>query len=230
MAFDYGYGKLENELIELLRTAAPDFEKAKELIEAGADINKSNSDGDENVLSEIIGGYWFTKFDYDDEACKNCEDDEKSCRDCTKCKTLNQDPGKSMCDVIRFFLDNGFDVNKNEGRFGAQCLFALVLSTFDRYMIDAIKILLDAGAKNRTVSYDPNDDSTPWDFISTEACYHGCFDDEHALSNLFDAAYEIYQAVEEGRPYKYIDTFEASVGKKIIKVLVESNNQEPVFL
>ena len=52
-----------------------------------------------------------------------------------------------MCAIIRFFLDHGFDVNKCDGCFGTQCLWALTPSTYDRYMIEATKILLDAGAK-----------------------------------------------------------------------------------
>ena len=48
-----------------------------------------------------------------------------------------------MCAIIRFFIDHGFDVNKCDGCFGAQCLWALTLSTFDRYMIEATKLLLE---------------------------------------------------------------------------------------
>ena len=39
MAYDYGYGNLEDKLIDLLRSGTPDFDAAEELIRQGADIN-----------------------------------------------------------------------------------------------------------------------------------------------------------------------------------------------
>ena len=54
--YDYGYGDLENKLISLLRSGAPDFAAAEELIRQGADINASGNSDDENILSGILRG------------------------------------------------------------------------------------------------------------------------------------------------------------------------------
>ena len=224
MAYDYGYGDLGNRMIELFRAGPPDFEAAEELIKQGADINAVGRDDNKNILSKILSNYWWTASD--DIACDTCE--KTCCDDCEH--NRNPDLGPSMCKIIRFFLDHGFDVTKVDGCFGAQCLRALTLSTFDRYMIEATKLLLDAGAKNRPVSpTSTNPDETPWGFIATEGSFLGVCEENHALANIYEAVYQIYQAVEDGKPYRGIDTYEAAVGKKILKVLAESNGDQPVF-
>lgn len=229
MAYDYGYGDLGNKLITLFRSGAPDFATAEELIRQGADVNAQGKDDDENILSEILSGYWWSKHgDTISDACDDC--DEKHCDDCEHNRNQNPDLGPSMCSIIRFFLDHGFDVTKCDGCYGAQCLWALTLSTFDRYMIEATKILLDAGAKNRTVS--PNssdDDETPWSFISTEGSFQGTCEHDHSSANIYEAVYQIYQAIEDGRPYGGIDSYEIAIGKKIQKVLAEKKDDMPIF-
>lgn len=229
MAYDFGYGDLENELIELFRSGAPDFDAAEELIRQGADINAIGKGDGKNILSEILSGYWWSKYsDTISDVCDNCY--RGHCGDCEHNRDLNPDLGLSMCAIIRFFLDHGFDVNKCDGCFGAQCLRALTLSTFDRYMIEATKLLLNAGAKNRTVSpKSANQDETPWNSIATEGSYQGNCEHAHATANIYEAVYQIYQAVEDGKPYSGIDSYELAVGKKVLKVLTESKGVNPAF-
>ena len=234
MAYDYGYGDLGNKLVRLFSSGAPDFDAAEDLIRQGADINAIGKDDDENILSEILNGYWCSRYDDTISACDDCDvcdyRDESLCDDCEHNLNLNPNFGASMCAIIRFFLDNGFDVNKCEGCFGAQCLWALTLSTYDRYMIEATKLLLDAGAKNRTISLESTDpDDTPWSFISTEGSYQGTCEHDYSLANIFEAVYQVYQAVEDGKPYSGIDSYEMAVGKKVLKVLAESDGTNPIF-
>lgn len=224
MSYNYGYGDLENKLITLFRSGAPDFDAAEELIRQGADINAIGKDDEENILSEILSGYWWSA--YGDPVSNACDD----CDDCEHDHNLKHNPGASMCAIIRFFLDHGFDVNKRDSCFGAQCLFALTLSTFDKYMIEATKLLLDAGAKNRSLSptsADPGE--TPWSFISAEASYQGACEHDYAIANIYEAVYQIYQAVEDGKPYSGIDSYEMAIRKKILKVLAEVHGTNPTF-
>lgn len=210
--YDYGYGEQGDALVRLFRSGSPDFPAAEELIRQGADINAIGNDDDENMLSEILGGYW------------ESEGDGQNCRN------LNPRLGYHMCQVIRFFLDHGFDVNKRDGCFGAQCLYALTLSSFDRHMIEATKLLLDAGARNRTILPQSTDeDETPWNFIATEGSYQGACERNHRLANIFEAVYQVYQAVEDGRPYSGIDSYEIAIGKKITKVLAQGKGASPTF-
>lgn len=138
--------------------------------------------------------------------------------------------GREMVQTIEYFLRKGFDVSKKDGRYGAQCLWALTLSTFDRYMIQAIKILFDAGAKNVNISSNPDDNETPWGFISTEGSYQDTCEHDHHHGNIFEAAYQIYQAVEDGRDYSGIDSYEKVLGHRIIKILsAVPNERKPFF-
>lgn len=137
--------------------------------------------------------------------------------------------GYNMCRIIQFFLGHGFDVNKSDGCYGAQCLYALTFSTSDRYIIEATKILLDAGAKNRTISADADSDDTPMDAIGDEGSYQDICENNHSLANIYEAVYQIYLAANEGRQYRGIDSYETAVGKRILKVLATRKGIGPVF-
>ena len=217
MAYDYGYGELGNQLIELFSSGPPDFQAAQKLIQQGADLNAVGNDEDENILSEIL-------YDYRDNIAQDDEDDYKHFSE------EESDAGQFMCQIIRFFLDNGFDVNKFDGCYGAQCLYALPLSSFDRYVIDAAKILLDAGATNRTASLNPAyDGETPWDYMSTETSYQSTCEHNYHLSNIYEAVCQIYYAAEEGRNYSGIDSYEIAIGRRILKILAESHGTQLTF-
>lgn len=221
MDYNYGYGELENRLIKLFRSSPPDFDAAEELLKQGADINAVGRNDDENVLSEILIGYpnapLDEMLDYDDT-------------DVDALHKLIPDPGLAMCDIIRFFLAHGFDVTKREGCFGAQCLFSLTATTDYRHIIEATKLLIDAGAINRTVSPTArNGDYTPWSSIEDEVFYLDCFTHAHSDANLCEAVYQIYKAIEDGKPYRGIDSYELAVGKRIRRVFAESNGEQPVF-
>lgn len=223
MAYEHGYGKYEDQLIELFRSGAPDFSAAEKLIAQGADLNASGKDPTENVLSEILGGYWVAASG--DEIPAECADCEADCYKCEHSK--NPLLGESMVKIIRFFLDHGFDLHRKNDRYGAQCLWALVLSTFDVYTITATKLLLDSGARN--VSIDEDEDETPWSFIGMEGSYQDTCCHDHALGNLYEAVYQVYQAVDEGRPYAGIGTYTAALGKRIVRVLAEKPEMGDVF-
>jgi len=216
--YDYGYDDLGNQLLKLFWSGAPDFAAAEELIRQGADVNVLGKHDDENILSEILMGYWQTAFG------------DSFVDDCEPGLNLNPNPGPAMCAIIRFFLEHGFDVNKCDGCYGAQCLSALALSTFDRYIIEATKILLDAGAKNRTVSPTRNDpEDTPRGSIVAEGTFQDVCERNHSVGNIYEAVYQIYEAVEEGRPHGGIDFYETAAGKTIRNVLAEKNEDCPVF-
>ena len=104
----YTYGKYEDELLVLMSEGDADFKKANQLIALGADVNASNICSDENLLSNIIleFGVYHKK-----------------------------GIGQKLEQIINYFLENGFDVNRDDGRYGISCLNALEWSTFDQYTI-----------------------------------------------------------------------------------------------
>lgn len=223
----YGYTPLSYELIELFRSGAPDFDAAEELIRRGADVNDQGDDQDENVLSEILMGYWWSSTaDGTQEDCRNCMRDYKYCSGCEH--NLNPNIGESMIKIIQFFLDHGFDVGRNGGTYGAQCLCALIFSSRDRYMIDATKLLLDARALNVSVD-DIDVPGTPMHFVGEESCFADTCEENHYLGNIYEAMYQVYVASEAGKPYAGIDSFEAAIGKKILSVMADGDGDKPVF-
>ena len=194
--YSYGYGDLEDKLIDCFKDGTPDFEAANELLLRGVDLNADAPDEEENILSEIIKGYGLQQ-------------------------------GQDMVNIIRWFLENGFDVNKHNGKCGAICLWSLTLSTYDSYIIEATKILFNVGAKN--VSICDNEKETPWSFIAMEGSYlNTCMHDYH-MGNIYEAVYQIYQSVEDGRPFNGIDSYEKSIGKKVLKVLAAPADDDPIF-
>ena len=44
--------------------------------------------------------------------------------------------GKKLYKIVEYFLAKGFDVNKNDGKYGVACLESLIFATFDSYTID----------------------------------------------------------------------------------------------
>lgn len=224
MAHDYGYATLENKLIDLFFSGTPDFGAAEDLIQQGANINATGNDDTENILFKILSDYWYLYPDhssYTNHANSPCEDSSTTCE---------LESGAFLCSVIRFFLDHGFDVTKCGGCFGAQCLWALTSSTYDRFMIEATKLLFDAGARNRTISLtSANSDETPWDLIATETSYQEACEHDYSAANIYEAVYQMYQAIEDGKPYSGIDSYEVSIGKKIQKVLTVGTQNPPAF-
>lgn len=202
---------LEDQLITLLRSGAPDFAAAEKLIAMGADVNAKGGYPGESVLSQILEGYWWSDFG---DNIENMDEEQKS----------SSDLGPNMCSIIRFFLARGFDVHRDSDEYGAGCLSALVFSGTGRYMIDATKILLDAGAKNV-----PCDEDTPQDAFGMEGSFLGSCQGNHEGANLYEAVYQIFEAVEQGLPYDGIDSYEAAIGQKILYVLAERPEEGPVF-
>ncbi len=232
MSKPYGYNPLSYALIELFTSGLPDFEAAEKLIQQGADVNDQGDDKGENVLSEILGGYWQAGIDYSHEECKKCIKEfagGASYDTCPFCEHfLIPNVGASMIRIIRFFLDHGFDVSRNEEKYGAQCLRALALSSFDRGIIEATKMLLDAGAQN-IPSDDDEPDETPMDAIGAEGSFQDTCEHHHDLGNIYETVYQIYLALEQGRPYAGIDSFEAAMHKKILRVMAAGDHKDSVF-
>ena len=215
MAYDYGFDELGNELIDIFAVTSPDFDKAEKLLNSGLNINALNKDRDENLLSEAIWNHTLSyRLQYLDDFPDGEIDDSLL--------------GPTVYEIIQLFLSHGFDVNECDGRLGAQCLKRLVLASFDRYLIISTKILLDAGARNLPTSDDPDDD-TPWDAVGAEGCFQDTCEGNYHVGNLFEAVYQIYQALEDGKPYEHIDSYECAIGKKILKVLASPNDKPSIF-
>ncbi|MBQ8648130.1 MAG: hypothetical protein IJ484_08320 [Oscillospiraceae bacterium] len=212
MAFPYGYGELEDKLIDLFRSGPPDFAAAQALVDAGADVNAAVP-GDGNVLSECLQGYRDTEHGDD---CDRCDPEDGQC---VQCPSKNPDPGRAMVEIVRFFLKNGFDPGRDGGRACRACLYALNFSTDDRYMLQAARLLLDAGIR---AGWSPEGKlSGVLEHIATECSYLQVCAKNTAANHLYEAFYELCRAAHEGRAYGGIDTYEAALGRRVLRVLAD---------
>ena len=226
MSWDYGFGKLENELIEAGKECPPNYAKMRDLLAVGADINaiSTKEDPDESILSTIILGYP-NDFNHP-EICENCDKDgEEPCTDCPENFWKDYD-GRYLPDLCRFFLKNGFDVHGSKDTFGGRCIMNLTWSSYDRYILDATKILLHAGANPNFES----EDETLLSWVATKASAGRCVDEDHNLENLFETMYSILEAASENRDFDSIEYFSAAIGRKVegIEIYCEPN-QPSVF-
>ncbi|HIS44617.1 MAG TPA: hypothetical protein IAB47_04520 [Candidatus Scatomorpha merdigallinarum] len=118
MSTDYGFSELENRLVEACKRCPPDMAAIEAILGEGADVNATAANSGENPLSAVILNY-------------------------------AAEPGmdsSTLPDIVEFFLKHGFDVARDEGRYGAMCLMNLIHSSNDDNILSAAKILLEAGA------------------------------------------------------------------------------------
>lgn len=213
-------GNMEKELEKCMDQYPPDFEGAMTLLQNGADINATTDFERETLLSDII-------MYYDDiNPCKHCT--SKDCSDCADHD--NEYDNHYLPEIVRFFLESGYDVTFGNGAHGGESLYALCFSTHDKYILDAAKILLDAGADPLYVTDTVPEDQNVMDAISWK--YSGCLPVYGDLEQecLFRVLSYIVKAKTEGRPYSEIHWHDVAIGKRIDRVYsCAPSNLDAVF-
>lgn len=192
---------LEEQMVDALRLWPPDFLLAEELLARGADVNAVVDNEDENVLSAVILGYPEGRFELSE---------------------LEED-GRYLPDIIRWAIAHGFDVTQGNGVAGAKCLENLTWASYDDYILEAAKLLLDAGV-------DPNADPHPEEterfghketvieWVRTKRSGEVMAHDNYESSNRFCVMYDILDAAIKGWDYHAIYNCYRCVGKKITGV------------
>ncbi len=127
--------------------------------------------------------------------------------------------GALIPEVIKHFLSNGYDVLANEGANGGLVLSALCWSSYDKYVLDATKVLFDAGAPLEYKSSD-EDDEFAGVIGSLEWKIPGAWgpDCDYNMANTLEAYYAMAKAFEAGENYKDIDSFHKCIGEIVTKV------------
>lgn len=203
--------KMAEQFTLCLEAYPPDFSGAKELLDKGADIHFVNH-LEETLLEDIIMGYPVLKAM---NPCTLCDEyDDCEVRDCEKTKKAYD--SAYLPDVVRFFLESGYDVSRDDGIFGARALQSLCWSSSDKNILEAAKLMLDAGA-DPLVCVEDEDDV----FGSIEWVMAGCIpmDEDLELECLYTAYYDIAEGKTKGLNYHQIQWWDAAVGKKIDRVL-----------
>lgn len=112
--------------------------------------------------------------------------------------------GFILADVVRHFLACGYDVSANDGLNGGLALHSLCWSSYDHYVLEAAKVLMNAGApvKYRTSGDDPNEEpECLLGSISWKISGAWMVDKDYAWANILEAYYAMTEANIAGKDY-----------------------------
>ncbi len=230
MDFDlsaYSYSDIGDKIINACSDYPPDFKKITDLLNTGFDLNTLSPHGyNDNMLSDIIDSYPSTRelrYVY----CESCR--EASCEDCD----LNypEADGRYLPYIVKLFLEHGFDCSKDNGKAGAQCLANLISSSSDKYILDAAKLLLEAGADPNFIIFDDTNESV-LEYVKDESSSVLMIYDtedninEYELSNLFSTLYEIMFACIHKNCFSDICYYDKASGRKIDHIILYSKTEK----
>ena len=126
--------------------------------------------------------------------------------------------GIVLVEITKRFLAKGFNVRANGGLNGSQCLHNLCWATYDRYILDAAKLLLDAGARSDLPLDMEGNDAEDIGVKSSISWRLGDWvTGEYAVANIFEAYWAIIEAFEAGRNYHSICGFEDCIGEPFVR-------------
>ena len=137
--------------------------------------------------------------------------------------------GSNLPEAIQHFLDHGYDVKAHDGKNGGLALSELCWTSYDRYILDAAKLLLDAGAPLDYRSADDAPDEEPSGVMGTIGFkLSGAWvaDKDYTWANVMEAYDAIARAAKDGLDYHGIDCFLACIGKTITGVSVIASEDE----
>lgn len=132
--------------------------------------------------------------------------------------------GELMSEVIRHFLRCGYDVSANNGKNGILALRALCWSSYDRYVLDAARVLLQAGAltgmpDSEIVNTGKENVSEVLDSILWRISGAWTPDRDYLVANVFEAFYCMVKAYEAGKEdYASVETMFFCIGKTLTDV------------
>lgn len=140
--------------------------------------------------------------------------------------------GTILADIVRHFLSCGYDVSANKGLNGGLALQSLCWSSYDQHILDAAKVLMDAGAP---VNYRTRDDD-PYDepegllgSISWKLSGAWMVDKDFAFANTLEAYYAMTEANITGKDYNSIDHYFACIGKPLTSVSAINVGDNPAL-
>lgn len=201
VTYEYGFGLKENELIELCSVYPMDIERVREKIKQ-VDLTATNDDGD-NLLSRVILAYmkmYHVKFAKVD--------------------------GRYLIDVVKLFLENGFDLTRENGKFGAQCLMSLYNSSCDEYVLEACKILLKEGAQTKWCNSDGEDciDASEWndEYVNSLLTKPNSMERVSVMRTLNQIIKNYNQDIE----YETIQYFKKAIGHSLTGVHLCMNDED----
>ena len=134
--------------------------------------------------------------------------------------------GALMAEAIKHFFHNGYDVKANGGANGVVPLEALCFSSYDRYLIDALRVFLDEGTP-LSCEFEDDDDSP--DLMRTlDWKIAGSWgpDNNYETANILEACYNMARAYSEGKSYEGMDSYHKCIGQPLNTVFCTNSPEE----
>ena len=129
--------QLEQKLIYALCKIPPDFVRAKEFVDTYR--NACEADEFDMLLLKLIGEYPLNS-----EECEECDKDIECAKTCPK-YTL-----KHLPEIIRFFLNEGW----NHQKYGIGLLSVLLYTTDGKIILEIAKMILEIGVDGTKEDFD----------------------------------------------------------------------------
>lgn len=187
------FDKTVNALCRLADVKPIDWNALDRALSEIEDINIYDEDNDETLLSSIIMEGDFYEH------------------------------GEELPEAIRHFIKFGYDVTKNDGLNGYLPLFQLCMSSYDRYILDAAKLLLDAGAptvcKPTMYTEDADDEqASVKEAVDWDASYAWTVDGSYEWACILQAYSALIAARNEGKDYHLVNSFHECLNCTLSKV------------
>ena len=116
----------------------PDYEEMEAAVRDGADINfRTGDETGDTLLADLYYCY------LEDRCFPGTFEGRENWKKVSEEKRID---GSHLPKITKFFLDRGFDVNRDNGEYGAYALNELAYSSYDTYALLTAKMLIDAGA------------------------------------------------------------------------------------
>ena len=132
--------------------------------------------------------------------------------------------GAVLAEAVRHFLSCGYDVSANDGLNGYLALEALCWSSFDGYILEAGKQLMNAG-----VSAECDDTDSLLECIGGKISGAWAVDRDYEYANALEAYYTMTEAFVAGKDYNSVDHYQACIGRPLTSVFAADLGQGPAL-
>ena len=137
--------------------------------------------------------------------------------------------------VFKRFIEAGYNVCANNGKNGVLPLSQLCWASYDKYILDAARILLDAGSPimSEGDQYNPDEDDDPpgvLGSISWKVSGAWMVDKDYDWANTLEAYWNLINAYKDGKNYNSIDFYDKCIGLELTGAeSVANNNGAPII-
>lgn len=140
--------------------------------------------------------------------------------------------GEHLPEAIRHFLSCGYDVLANDGKNGGLSLSNLCWSSYDKHILEAAKVLMNAGAPVIYRCKDDDPDEEPQGLLgSIDWKIAGAWsvDKDYNFANILEAYYQMAQANIVGKNYNAIYCFTDCIGLPVTSILASSKDSNNIL-